>query len=313
MVLDPSSSPVSRMHGKIPGGYLHFQKGLATHMIHHCLTTNASRVDGKVHTNLPSINCRLRFVWAREQRAQYTKDFYEGIKMPTITNLGDYGKLPVSLKAGLFTVLEQASQIVRRKYPGAMSDSLRTKLFAFKLNGRLGNPILVTDLSTLTLCCSTTPFCPVSLTRKNDHRTGYDHCAVYTFSTNISGRVCRVAVIMTSRTAAGAWLENRFGPEQTNKQKIMQNQIIQTTTFIARHISSLIIVLSNISCSLVSFRILFTIQTSYSSYYCMSSCFFCHSVPLHSSRCKPPQTVLQKHHWAKHMAATDNVLWSLFL
>ena len=112
VVLDPSSSPVSRMHRKIPGGYLHFQKALATHMIDHCLATDASRVDGKVHENLPSINRRLLFGWTREERVQYTKDLHEGIKMPTITNLGDYGKLPASLKAGLFTVLKQATQLV---------------------------------------------------------------------------------------------------------------------------------------------------------------------------------------------------------
>ena len=90
----------------------------------------------------------------------------KGIQMPTITNLGDYGKLPVSLKAGLFTVLKQATQLVRCKYPGAMSDSLHTKLFASKLNGRLKNPIFATDLSTLTLFCPATLCCLVMLTRK---------------------------------------------------------------------------------------------------------------------------------------------------
>ena len=107
-------------------------------MVQHCTVTDASRVNGKVHKNLPSTNCRLRFGWAHEQRPQYSKDFHKGIEMPTITNLGEYGKLPVPLKAGIFTLLEQSTQLVRRKCPGAMFDSLRTKLFASCFNSRLG-------------------------------------------------------------------------------------------------------------------------------------------------------------------------------
>ena len=87
---------------------------------------------------------------------------------------------------------------------------------------------------------------PSHVDDKNDHCPGYDHCAVYTFATNVSGRVCRLAVIMASRTAAGVWLENRLGPKKQTK-KTMQNKIIQTSTFFAWHASSLIFVLSNIS------------------------------------------------------------------
>ena len=52
----------------------------------------------------------------------------------------DYRKLPAPLKVGLFALLEQATQLVRRKYPDAMSDSIYTKLFASRLNSRLGKP-----------------------------------------------------------------------------------------------------------------------------------------------------------------------------
>ena len=153
--------------------------------------------------------------------------------MPTITNLGDYGKLPASLKAGLFTVLEQATQLVRRKYPGAMSDSLRTKLFASKLNGRLGKPNCCNRFAYVDIVLSYSTVLPSHLDKKNAHCPGYDHCAVHTFAANVSGRVCRVAVFMTSRIAAGAWLEDRLGPK--NKQK---NAKPKNPTFIAPHISS---------------------------------------------------------------------------
>ena len=144
--------------------------------------------------------------------------------MPTISNLGDYGKLPASLKDGLFTVLEQATQLVCRKYPGAMSDSLCTKLFASKLNGRLGKPNSCSRFEYVDIVLSYNTVFPSHLDEKNDHHPGYDHCAVYTFTTNVSGRVCRAAVTMTSRTAAGAWLENRLGPKkQTKKCKTKQS------------------------------------------------------------------------------------------
>ena len=110
-------------------------------MIQHCTATDASRVNGKVHKNILSTNRRLCVGWAGEQRPQYSKDFRKRIKIPTITNLGEYRKLPVPLKAGLFIILEQATQLMRRKYPSAMSDSLPyTKLFVSRFNSNLGKP-----------------------------------------------------------------------------------------------------------------------------------------------------------------------------
>ena len=93
----------------------------------------------------------------------------------------------------------------------------------------------------------------------------------------------------------------------------MQNPRIQSCIFVVWHVLSQIFTLSNISSWLVSFTMLFTILISYSSYYCMASCFFCHSSPQHPSHRKQQQTVWQICPWATHMAATDNVLWFLSL
>ena len=216
MVLDPSSSPVSKLHGKFSGGHLQFQHQLASFMMEHCTGTDASRVNGKAHKNLPSVNLRLRFGWAREQRPKYSIDFHNGIKMPTISNLAKYSKLPAPLKVGLLSLLEQATQIVRRKIPGAMSDSLRTKVFASRFNDRLGKPNSCNRFEYVDIVLSCNTVLPGHVDEKNDHRAGYDHCAVYTFATNVSGRVCRVAVIMASRTAVGAWLENRLIKKTNN-------------------------------------------------------------------------------------------------
>ena len=43
-----------------------------------------------------------------------------------------------------------------------------------------------------------------TLTKKNDGRTGYDHCAVYSFFQVIYGDEYRVSVVMTTRCSVGA-------------------------------------------------------------------------------------------------------------
>ena len=129
--------------------------------------------------------------------------------------------MPVSLKAGLFAVLEQATQLVRHKYPGAMSDSLCTKIFASLLNSRLGKPKFCNRYEYGDVVLSYNTVFPSHVEEKNDHRPGYDHCAMYTFATCVFGYVCRVTVIMTSRTAAEAWLEISFWPK--NHKKIQKN------------------------------------------------------------------------------------------
>ena len=78
-----------------------------------------------------------------------------------------------------------------------MSDSLRTNLFASKLNGRLGKPHSCNRFEYVDIVLPYNTVFPSHLDKKNGHRPGYDHCAMYTFATNVSGRVCRRSV--TSR------------------------------------------------------------------------------------------------------------------
>ena len=92
-----------------------------------------------------------------------------------------------------------------------MSNSTRTKLFASLLNSRLGKPNSCNRFETyVNIVLSYNTVLPSHVDKKNDHRAGYDHCAVYTFATIFSGRVCRVAIIMTSHTVSESWLKNRL-------------------------------------------------------------------------------------------------------
>ena len=128
--------------------------------------------------------------------------------MPTIFNLTHYRKCPDSLKVRILCVLEHATRLVRHKYPGSMSDNNRTKIFAKPLNTHLGKPNSCNKFEYIDIVLSHNTVLPFHLDEKNDHRDGYDHCTVYTFASNVSGRVCRVSLIMTSRLTVGAWLEN---------------------------------------------------------------------------------------------------------
>ena len=94
----------------------------------------------------------------------------------------------------MLCVLEKASQLVNHKSPDAMPDSRQTKMFATRFNTQLGNPNSCNKFEYVDIFLSHNTVLPSHIDEKNDPRTGYDHCAVYTFASNVSGRICRVAL-----------------------------------------------------------------------------------------------------------------------
>jgi hypothetical protein len=115
-------------------------------------------------------------------------------------------------------VLETGTKIVRRHGPISFADPQRKAIFASKLNNKLGFPRSTNQFEFVDIVLSMNTVLPAHLDTFNDHRHGYDSCLVYSFSTNVNGKVSRVAMIMTTRSSVGACLTKI----KTNQSKLVQ-------------------------------------------------------------------------------------------
>ena len=216
-VLDSQSRMVSNLHSSFPGGFLHFHNTLATHMMTKSTLVDESRVDGSIDRRRPSHNLRLRFGFRREQRDCSNTLYFRGHKLPTI-NVGQFVECSSDLRWCLVKVLETGTKIVRRHRPNSFADPQRKAIFASKLNNKLGFPRSTNQFEFVDIVLSMNTVLPAHLDTSNDHRHGYDSCLVYSFSPNVNGKVCRVAMIMTTRTSVGACLTKM----KTNQSKLVQ-------------------------------------------------------------------------------------------
>ena len=216
-VMDSHYCVMSKLHSSLPLDFLHFHNALATHMITKCTQVDKSRVDGKIDRRRTSLNLGLRFGFRREQRDCSSTHYFRGHKLPTI-NVGPYLQCSNQLRSCLVKVLETGSKIVRQQNPNSFSDPHRSAIFASRLNTKLGVPQSTNQFEFVDIVLSSNTVLPAHLDTCNDHRPGYDSCLVYTFSTNVDGKVCRVAMIMTTRTSVGACLHKI----NTNKSKVVK-------------------------------------------------------------------------------------------
>ena len=204
-VLDSQSRTVFNLHSSFPGGFLLFHHTLASHMLSTSTLVDESRVDEKIDRRRSSHNLRLRFGFRREQRDCSTTLYFRGHKLPTI-NIGKFVECSSELRLCLVKVLETGTKIVCQKTPNAFADPERKAIFASTLNNKLGFPRSTNQFEFVDIVLSSNTVLPAHLDTWNDHRDGYDSCLVYSFSTNVNGQVCRVAMIMTTRTSVGACL-----------------------------------------------------------------------------------------------------------
>ena len=77
-------------------------------------------------------------------------------------------------------------------------------MYAALFNNRLKRPGSCNKFEYVDIVVSHNTVLPAHLDRNNDNRSGYDHTLVYTYLSNVHGRLFRVAVIMCTRTVVGA-------------------------------------------------------------------------------------------------------------
>jgi len=172
--------------------------------------TDKSRQHGKVINDLNSTNIRLRFGFGRVQRKAVDTENWKviqwnmyGVPMPTIEHLA-FTTLPDSLKIQLTKLFESAQMFVDKCIPNAFPKGARTHHCTKTLNNALGIPHTKSKFEYYDIVLSRNTVLPKHIDSKNDHRSGYNLCTVYSYYQAIDGLEYKVSVIMTTRSSVGA-------------------------------------------------------------------------------------------------------------
>ena len=105
------------------------------------------------------------------------------------------------------TVLEAATDIMMNHDKTAFRCPDRTRIFACKLNEKLGFPESTDRIKYVDAVPSLNTILPRHFDSKDDHRPGYTRSAVYSFITNMNNRNYHLAIVMCTCSSVGACLE----------------------------------------------------------------------------------------------------------
>ena len=205
----PRNKILRKLDTQIVSGLRTMQFNLTTQLLlgH---KTDKSRFYGSVDWNEPSTNVRIRFGFGRVQLPHPKKKkwivqtwTYNDHPMPTLSS-NQFTILPKQLQQQLVKVFEAAQFFVESKYPNPFPNQLRTEQCSNRLKEAMGFPHAQFKFEYFDIVLSRNTILPKHIDSKNDHRVGYDICAVYSFYQVIEGLEYRVSIIMTTRTTLGA-------------------------------------------------------------------------------------------------------------
>jgi hypothetical protein len=215
-VLDSYSRSLSRLHSNLAGGHLLFQNSFANHLLQTMPSADRSRfVVPADRSQMDYFNTRLQFGWKRLQKVGPKTIYHNHQKLPTM-NTSQFLHLPLDLRKSLMQVLESVSKILMDHDKTAFRCPHRTGIFASKFNSALGFPRSSNKFEYVEAVLSFNTELPGHLDTKDDHRTGYTRTSVYSYTTIISNKNYRLAIIMCTRSSVGACLETILSKEQTN-------------------------------------------------------------------------------------------------
>ena len=133
--------------------------------------------------------------------------YHNGINLPTI-NTSQFSSLPSFLKRFLVLVMESATKIMIRHDKKCFRCPKRNLVFLRRLNKEIGFPHSTSRIEYVDAVLSRNTMLPGHIDRKNDHRDGYSRTAVYSYKTVIANKDYRVAIIMCTRSSAGACIKD---------------------------------------------------------------------------------------------------------
>ena len=101
------------------------------------------------------------------------------------------------------TVIECCQQFLLSHHENAFSNPTRNQHCAGRLNSLLGFPKSRALFEYYDIILSRNMILGKHGDEKNDHRTGYNHCVVYSFYCEIDDLEYKVSIVMTTRSAIG--------------------------------------------------------------------------------------------------------------
>ena len=126
--------------------------------------------------------------------------------MPTL-NVTPFLHISKSLQRQIISVMETATSIARSEDHASFSHPIRTKLFAKIFNNAMGFGSSSSLFEYIQIVISKNTVLNEHIDHKNDHRSGYNFCSVYSFYHVKDNEEYRISLIMTTRTTIGAALE----------------------------------------------------------------------------------------------------------
>ena len=198
-----TSALIKKLDSKLClGGLTRFHKDLVTHLLQGGAKDQV-RMQGKIDDTKAAYNIRCRFGFGRIQPdIRYSNWTLWDQKMPGI-NVSAFFKMPKSLQSQLITVMELGNDFLKKHYSNVFNDELRNAHCSTRLNKELGYPQSRSRFEYIEVSLSRNTVLKKHIDHKNDHRVGYNHCAVYSFFETIHDIEFRVAIIMTSRCTVG--------------------------------------------------------------------------------------------------------------
>ena len=122
--------------------------------------------------------------------------------MPTLS-VNAFQEMPISIQQQLVKVFDCAQQYTESKYPNCFPNDRRTRLFAQRMNRKIGYPNLTSKFEYYHLVLSRNTVLRKHIDTCNDSRAGYNLCVVYSFFQIVRDVEYRISIIMTTRNNVG--------------------------------------------------------------------------------------------------------------
>ena len=187
----------------LSGGLQLFHRDLTTHLLKGGVRDDV-RMNGRINANQEAYNIRARFGFGRKQKKTHPNTWwYQKHKMPTC-DVSQFKAMDTHLRSMLMILFESSSLFIQQHDPMAFNNPDRNKIFSSRFNKLMGFEDSLSQFEYVDIILSRNTILRKHIDGKNDHRRGYNQCAVYSFYQFIDGLEFKVSVVMTMRTHVGA-------------------------------------------------------------------------------------------------------------
>ena len=129
------------------------------------------------------------------------------VRIPENANMqrvSQFMDMDPTIRSRLMILFELSSHFIQQHDKTVFCNLDRNNIFASRFNKLMGFEGSLSNFEYIDLVLSRNTILRKHIDGKNDHRPGYNQCAVYSFYQHIDGLEFKVSIVMTTRTAIGA-------------------------------------------------------------------------------------------------------------